>query len=171
MTALINRLERLNEWVGYAVAWLTVAMVIVTTTIVIERYWFSTGSIRLQESVTYMHAAVLMLAAAYTLTTGGHVRVDIIYSTLSQRGKAWVDLLGTCFLLMPICFLLIWYSWDYVAVSWQISESSQEANGLPFPFPALMKSFIPAAASLLLLQGVVIVSRSVAQLKNIPAEQ
>jgi TRAP-type mannitol/chloroaromatic compound transport system permease small subunit len=72
---------------------------------------------------------------------------------------------------MPFCFLLIWYSWDYVAVSWQISESSQEASGLPFPFPALMKSFIPAAASLLLLQGVVIVSRSVTQLKNIPAEQ
>jgi TRAP-type mannitol/chloroaromatic compound transport system permease small subunit len=113
-----------------------------------------------------MHAAVLLLAAAYTLASGDHVRVDIFYSKMSPLGKAWVDLIGTLILLAPFCIFLIWFSWDYVALAWQIRESSQEAGGLPFPFPALKKSFIPLAACLLLLQGVVIVSRSIMQLRS-----
>ena len=160
IAAVAKSLERCNQLIGYLVAWLTVAMVLSTTIIVIQRHWFETGSIRLQETVTYMHAAVLLLAAAYTLAAGGHVRVDIIYRKLSLPGRAWVDLLGTFLLLMPFCIFLIWFSWDYVAIAWQIRESSQEAGGLPFPFPALMKSFIPLAAMLLLLQGMVIISNS-----------
>jgi TRAP-type mannitol/chloroaromatic compound transport system permease small subunit len=132
----------------------------------VQRYWFEMGSVRLQESITYMHAAVLLLAAAYTLAAGGHVRVDIFYSKMTPIGKARVDLIGTLLLLMPFSFFLMAYSWDYVALSWQIRESSQEAGGLPFPFPTLMKSFIPGAALLLFLQGVVLLMRSVQTLRT-----
>ena len=166
MTGFLNRLEALCRGIGCLLAWLTVAMVVVTTIVVVERYWFETGSIRLQESVIYMHAAVLLLAAAYTLAAGDHVRVDIFYSRLSPAGKAWVDLIGTLLLLVPFCLFLIISSWDYVALSWQIREASQEAGGLPFPLPSLMKAFIPLAALLLLLQGIVIMGRALRVLRG-----
>jgi TRAP-type mannitol/chloroaromatic compound transport system permease small subunit len=166
MAGFLNRLEALCRGVGCLLAWLTVAMVVVTTVVVIERYWFETGSIRLQESVTYMHAAVLLLAAAYTLAAGDHVRVDIFYSRFNRAGKAWVNLVGTLVLLMPFCVFLIAYSWDYVALSWQIREASQEAGGLPFPFPSMLKAFIPVGALLLLLQGIVIMGRALTILRG-----
>ena len=166
MMAFLDRLEALCRGVGHVIAWLTVGMVIVTAIVVIERYWFESGSIRLQESVTYMHAAVLMLAAAYTLAAGDHVRVDIFYGRFSTTQKAWVNLLGTLLLLFPFCIFLIASSWDYVALSWDIKEASQEAGGLPFPFPTLMKSFIPLAALLMLLQGIVILGRAISDLRS-----
>jgi TRAP-type mannitol/chloroaromatic compound transport system permease small subunit len=161
-----ERLRYINRYVGRAIAWLTFMMVIVTSIVVIERYWFSTGSIRLQESVSFMHAAVFMLAAAYTLAVNGHVRVDIFYSRMSPKKRALVDLLGTLILLLPFCIFLIWTSWDYVTTSWAIQESSRETGGLPFPFPAIRKSFIPIAALLLILQGLAMVLESVQVLRG-----
>jgi len=157
-----NALESLVRFIGHSIAWLTVIMVVAMAVVVVERYWFDSGSIQLQESITFMHAAVFMLAAAYTLAAEDHVRVDIFYSTMRPERKALVDLLGTLLLLVPFCAFLIWSSWDYVATSWLIRESSPETGGLPYPFPALMKSFIPAASFLLLIQGVVIILDSAA---------
>ncbi len=151
---LASRLEAINHRIGKTIAWLTLAMVIATGIVVVERYWFAAGSIRLQEAVTFMHAAVFMLAAGYTLAAGDHVRVDIFYSTMQPRARALVDIGGTLLLLMPVCGFLIWSSWDYVGTSWLIQETSQESAGLPFPFPAILKSFIPLAAGLLILQGI-----------------
>ena len=163
---MIVTLERCNRLIGQLVAWLTVLMVLITTAIVVQRYWFETGSIRMQESVTYMHAAVLLLAAAYTLTLDGHVRVDVVYTKLSNHAQAWVNLIGTLVLLLPVCIFLIWYSWEYVVTAWQIRESSQEAGGLPFPFPAIMKSFIPITGVLLFMQGIVMVARALVYLRT-----
>jgi TRAP-type mannitol/chloroaromatic compound transport system permease small subunit len=108
-----------------------------------------------------------MLAAAYTLGAGDHVRVDIFYSRMCPRNKAWVDLLGSAFLLLPFCIFLIWTSWDYVGTSWVIQESSSETGGLPYPFPTIMKSFIPIAGALLILQGVAM-SLEALQILQIP---
>jgi TRAP-type mannitol/chloroaromatic compound transport system permease small subunit len=142
-------------------------MVVVTSIVVVDRYWFSAGSIRLQESISFMHAAVFMLAAAYTLAANGHVRVDIFYSRMNPRQRALVDLVGTVLLLLPFCIFLIWTSWDYVATSWAINESSRETGGLPFPFPAVLKSFIPVAALLLILQGLVMILESIQVLRGL----
>ncbi|MEC9375259.1 MAG: TRAP transporter small permease subunit [Pseudomonadota bacterium] len=160
MSEILNRLEVFCNSVGRCVAWLTLIMVFVTSIIVIGRYWFDLGSVRLQESLTYMHAAVLLLASAYTLASGGHVRVDIFYSKFSEKVKGCVNLVGTLFLLFPFCIFLIWFSLDYVALAWQIRESSKEAGGLPFPFPVIMKSLIPLASFLILIQGIVIAAKS-----------
>jgi TRAP-type mannitol/chloroaromatic compound transport system permease small subunit len=165
---LAVRLEAVNRFTGYALAWLTVAMVLINCVVVIQRYWFADGSIRLQESITFMHAAIFMLAAAYTLAAGEHVRVDIFYSSMRPRGKALVDIAGTLLLLMPFCGFLVWSSWDYVTTSWLIEETSQESSGLPYPFPAVLKSFIPLAAFLLFLQGIVILLDSIRQLTGGP---
>lgn len=166
MLSLANRLESLTRGTGICLAWLTLAMVLVTSIIVAQRYLFDAGSIALQESVIFMHAAAFMLASAYTLASGDHVRVDIFYSRFSERGKAIVNLLGVLTLLVPFCIFLIWTSWDFVSVSWSVREASQESGGLPFPFPAIVKSFIPAAAVLLILQGIVMALRAIVTLRS-----
>ena len=151
LQTLARYLDQLSELTGRVVAWLTLGTVVVTFAVVVLRYVFNTGSIALQESVTYLHAAVFMLGAAYTLKHDAHVRVDIFYRTLTARGRAWVNLAGTLLLLMPVCVFILTMSGDYVAVSWSILEGSPEAGGLDAVF--LLKTAIPAMALLLLLQG------------------
>jgi TRAP-type mannitol/chloroaromatic compound transport system permease small subunit len=166
MLDIADRLEAITRRVGTCIIWLTLAMVIVTSLVVTLRYLFDMGSIRLQESITFMHAAVFMLTAAYTLAMEDHVRVDIFYAQMSNRARALVNLVGTLLLLLPFVGFLIYSSWDFVAVSWSLREASPESGGLPFPFPALMKSFIPLGAGLLLIQGLVILLRSIDTLTN-----
>lgn len=100
----------------------------------------------------YFHAAVFMLGAAFTLKSNEHVRVDIFYRRMSDRKKAWVDLFGTLFLLMPINIFIFSMSFDYVIKSWSIVESSPQAGGLPLVF--VLKSFILLFALTMTLQGI-----------------
>lgn len=117
---------------------------------VVLRYAFDQGSIALQESVSYMHASLFMLAIAYTLGRDGPVRVDILYQRLSRRGRAWVDLLGTL-LLVPVCLLILWLGGDYALQSWRIKEGPRETGGLAGVY--LLKSLILIMPTLLLVQG------------------
>ena len=112
LLVIADTLDRLAETTGRLLAWLTLAMVLTTVTIVILRYLFNSGSIALQESVSYLHATVFMLGAAYTLKHDAHVRVDIIYQKLTPLGRAWVDLLGTMLLLFPVCLFMLYSSLD-----------------------------------------------------------
>jgi TRAP-type mannitol/chloroaromatic compound transport system permease small subunit len=161
---LSRALKRLSEWTGNVIAWLTIPMVIVTFVIVVLRYVFDLGWIWMQESVLWMHAALFMLAGAYTLNRDAHVRVDIFYRELPIARKAWVNLGGTLLFLFPMSLFLIIESMDYVATSWAIREGSREAGGLPFPFVPVLKSTIPLSFALVALQGVAIVIDSVAVL-------
>lgn len=149
---LSTALGRIAETVGNAAAWLALALVLVTFAVVVLRYLFQFGSIAMQESILYLHASLFLLGAAYTLKRDGHVRVDIFYRGFTPRGKALVDLLGSLLLLLPVCSFLLWVSWDYVAGAWALREGSPEAGGLPFVY--LLKTLIPLAAALLILQGV-----------------
>jgi TRAP-type mannitol/chloroaromatic compound transport system permease small subunit len=166
MLKTADRLESLTRGIGLAIAWLTLAMVVVMSLVVTQRYFFSSGSIKLQESITFMHAAVFLLTAAYTLAVDDHVRVDIFYSRMTAQHKALVNLAGTLILLLPFCVFLFLSSWDFVGMSWAVREASPESAGLPYPFPAIMKSFIPLAAGLLIIQGMVIVLRAIATLRE-----
>jgi TRAP-type mannitol/chloroaromatic compound transport system permease small subunit len=120
LQSIADLLDRLAEKTGRLLAWLTLAMVLITFAVVVLRKLFETGSIAMQESVSYLHAAVFMLAAAYTLKQDGHVRVDIFYQKFSPRTRAWVDLLGTLLLLFPVCLYMLFSSLEYVAASWSI---------------------------------------------------
>jgi len=152
IAAFVRAVDGFSDWLGRAVAWLSLGMVAVTFLVVVLRYGFNLGWIALQESVVYMHALLFLLAAAHTLKRDAHVRVDIFYQRLGARGRAWVDLLGGWLLLVPVCTFIVWASWDYVAASWAVREASREAGGLPAVF--LLKSVIPLFAAVLLLQGV-----------------
>ena len=108
----------------------------------------------MQESIVWMHAAVFMLGASYTLKHNEHVRVDIFYRRSNAERRAWVNVVGTVVFLLPLAIFVAVTSWDYVSTSWAIREASREAGGLPFPFVPIMKSLIPATALLLMLQGI-----------------
>jgi TRAP-type mannitol/chloroaromatic compound transport system permease small subunit len=152
MTALADRIDRLNAVVGRAAAWLVIVVVLLQFALVVARYLFGLGSVWLSETVIYAHAALFMLVAAWTLHTGGHVRVDIFYADASARTKALIELFGALLLLLPFMLVLIWLSVPYAARSWAILERSQEASGLPIVF--LLKTLIPLFALLMALQGV-----------------
>jgi TRAP-type mannitol/chloroaromatic compound transport system permease small subunit len=149
--AIADRIDKVNTAIGHAVTWCLLAMVIAQVAVVIMRYVLGLGSIWLQESIIYAHAALFMLAAAWTLRQGGHVRVDIFYAAASPQRKALVDLFGAILLLLPFVGVLTVLSMPYVARSWAILERSRETSGLPLVF--LLKSLIPAFALLLGLQG------------------
>ncbi len=150
----IAAINTANEWVGRTISWLTLFMVITTFIIVILRYVFDLGWIAMQESVSYMHAVVFMLGAAYTLKHDEHVRVDIFYQRCSIKTKAWIDCIGALCLLMPVCGFILWSSWEYVSDAWTILESSRNSGGLPGVF--LLKTTILLMAGLLILQSIAV---------------
>ena len=152
LLCVADGIDRLIAAIGRAVAWLALAIVLVQFAVVLLRYAFGIGSIWLSESVIYGHATMFMLASAWTLQTGGHVRVDIFYADASPRTKAMVDLLGSLLLLLPFVAVILWFALPYVARSWVLLERSRETSGLPFVY--LLKTIIPLFAVLLGLQGI-----------------
>jgi TRAP-type mannitol/chloroaromatic compound transport system permease small subunit len=162
---LVYFLDAIAEYTGTTTAWLTGVMVVVTCTVVTLRHVFSIGSIGLQESVTYMHALVFMLGAAYTLKNGEHVRVDIFYRKLSIRARAWVDVLGSLVFTLPLMIFIGWGSWDFVRESWRIAEGSTDSGGLGGVF--LLKSLLPLMALSVSLQALAELLRNLLVLMNI----
>lgn len=160
----LQGMRKLVAACGKAVAWMILLMVLLTFTIVVLRYGFNLGWIWLQEALTYMHVAVFSIAAAWTLQMDEHVRVDIFYSGMTPKKRAWVDLLGTLLFLMPFCIFLIVMAWPYVANSWKLMETSREAGGLPLVF--ILKSLLIVLPGLLLVQAVLNAIDAVRALKR-----
>jgi TRAP-type mannitol/chloroaromatic compound transport system permease small subunit len=159
-------IDRFSIATGHVVAWLTLAMVLVTFGIVVLRYVFDINPIWMQESLTWMHAAVFMLGAAYTLAEDGHVRVDIFYREMSERHKAWVNLLGVLIFLFPLCSFFLYESFNYVAAAWRFSEVSVNAGGLPWPAVPLLKSILILMPVALMLQGLSMLLRSIQTIRT-----
>lgn len=155
---------RIVAGLGRGIAWFTLITVLMTFGIVVLRYGFNLGWIWLQESVTYLHALVFMVAAAWAYQTDDHVRVDIFYRSKSARYKNRVNLLGTLVFLVPFSIFLFLIGWDYVMASWATLESSREAGGLPLVF--LLKSLILVLPALLLLQSWSTVRHCLAELRR-----
>lgn len=148
-----SRIDAFSTHTSNIVAWLTLAMVAVTFIVVVLRYAFGIGVVWMQESIVWMHGAVFMLGAAYTLRREEHVRVDIFYRKLSDAGQAWVNIVGVLVFLMPFCLFLVYASYDYVAASWAIREVSRDSGGLPYPFLPLIKSALLLMPVMVALQG------------------
>ena len=164
MQTIINKLEKTSELSGRFIAWLTLFIVVITFIVVVLRYVFDIGSIALQESISYMHAFVFMLGAAYSLKHDSHVRVDIFYRKMSPTKKAWIDLLGTLLLLFPVCLFILFSSWDYVLTSWSLLEESGEAGGLAYVY--ILKTTLLVMPILLMIQGTALSLKSLLLIKN-----
>ena len=156
-----NLFDRISNITGKATSWLTLAMVVLTSIIVVMRYVFDAGLIWMQESVTWMHAAVFMVGAAYTLLHEEHVRVDIFYCKMSERQRAIVDLVGVVLFLLPLCGFLAFMAYDFAAAAWSIHETSREPGGLPYPMIPLLKSLVIVMPVAVALQGISMLMRSI----------
>ena len=156
--ALLKALDAFTEATGRWLAWLALGMAAVTAFVVLLRYGFNIGSIAAQEAVTYMHGALFMLGAAFTLKHGGHVRVDIFYRRFTPRTQAWINSLGAIVFLLPVCLFILGVSWNYVAESWAIREVSPEPGGIPAVF--LLKTLLLLLPVNLVLQGVAEIVRN-----------
>jgi TRAP-type mannitol/chloroaromatic compound transport system permease small subunit len=165
---LIRRAESAGRGFGEGIAWLALIMVLVQFAIVLLRYVFSINSVAVQESVTYMHAAIFMLAAGYTLLEDGHVRVDIFYRGMGPRAQALVNLAGAFLFLLPFAALILWWSLPYVEASWTTLEGSPQPGGLPLVF--LLKTIIPAFGVLMILHGGLMAARAAFALTGLTGE-
>ena len=144
-------IDALNQWVGRGVAWVTLGLVLVVFIDVVMRYAFNVSFVFTQELEWHLFAFIFLMGAGYTLLKDGHVRVDIIYQRCSPKTKAWINLLGVIFFLIPGCYMVIATSLNFVYNAWVVMEGSPDPGGIPYRF--ILKSFIPAGFVLILLQG------------------
>ena len=168
MRKFIAAADAINRRVGRAAAWLALAMTAVVFAMIVLSTFFRLGWVWMRETVTYMHGALFMAAAGYTLLRDEHVRIDVFYAKLSPRGKAWVNILGFTLLLTPVCVLILWTSFPYVYESWRVLESSDEASGIPALF--LLKTFLLVFPLLMILQGLALAMRGVLILQGEDSE-
>ena len=147
---LARLIDRLNQAVGRAVAWLILAMVLISAGNAIVRKAFNMSSNSLLEIQWSLFAAVFLLGAAYTLLSNGHVRVDLLSNRLGRRAQAWIDILGGLLFLLPLCALMLYYAWPFFVQSFTSQEWSSSPGGLIL-WPA--KFLVPACFALLALQG------------------
>lgn len=144
-------LDTTIEWTGRIISWLTLFMVLTVILVLILRNWFDLSAIALQESVSYMHAAVFMLGAAFALKHNDHVRVDVFYQNFSPKKKAVVNIFGFILLLLPVCLFIFIYCKDYVLFSWALGEGSNQPGGIPYLY--ILKSLLLAMPVALIIQG------------------
>ena len=172
LLAISRRIDRLSELIGRLVSSLTLVMVLVGALNAVLRYASKGAGLNLSsngflEAQWYMFSLVFLLGAGYTLKRDGHVRVDVIYSRVSPRTRAWINLVGTGFFLIPFSLCVILMSWPAVVNSWVVREISPDPGGLP-RYP--IKAVIVVAFALLILQGMSEAIKQIAFLRGVRTE-
>lgn len=168
MERFVTAVDRLSGKVGKAAGWMTLAMVLAGAFNAVARYldrFFgsSLSSNAWIELQWYLFAAVFLFASAYALRDDAHVRVDVWFSRLTRRGRAWVNVLGTVLFLIPFCVSVILLSIPAIENSWAVMEQSPDPGGLP-RYP--IKTIVPVAFFLILLQGIVLLIREIKLLRS-----
>ena len=157
-------IDALTERVGRAASWLILVTVLVSAGNAVSRYAFHVSSNAWLEVQWYLFAAVFLLCAGYALKHNQHVRIDVLSSRLSPRGRAWIDVLGTLLFLLPMAVLILWLSWPVFVDSWRSGEVSASANGLIL-WPARL--LVPVGFALLVLQGLAELIKRLAFLRGL----
>ncbi|MEJ2059387.1 MAG: TRAP transporter small permease subunit [Gammaproteobacteria bacterium] len=172
MSALLKvsrAIDVFNGWIGRLIFWLVLLMILVGVYNATVRYLggfigHNLSSNAYLELQWYFFGAIFMLGASYALQKNAHVRVDIIYARFSPKGRAWIDLIGTLVFLLPFSILVFWLSLHWVEFSWRIHETSSNPGGLP-RYP--IKTVVPVAFVLLILQGVSQIIKAVAVIRGL----
>lgn len=149
---IADLIDMSNAALGRLAALCLGLLVAVQFAIVVLRGAFGSGSVWLQDSLYYFHAGAFLLAAAFALKNGVHVRVDIFFEAMSVRARALVDLLGALVLMVPFMAAIMILSWPYASRAIAILEGARDSGGLPLVF--LLKALIPLFAFLMALQGI-----------------
>ncbi len=141
----------MNDRFGQIATWLVLIATLISAGNAASRYLFAASSNAWLEIQWYMFAGMVLLGGPYVLKINEHVRVDLLYSMMSTRVKLWIDLLGGIFFLLPICAIMIYFTWPWFVESWRIGESSMNAGGL-VRWP--VKLILPLGFGLMALQGI-----------------
>ncbi|WP_316234146.1 TRAP transporter small permease subunit [Bradyrhizobium sp. SZCCHNR1098] len=163
LLAISNAIDQLNEKIGYVCNVMVLLACLVSAINAMIRYAFSYSSNGWLELQWYMFALLVMFGASYTFRRNEHVRVELLYLYLSERGQLWLDLIGTLFFLIPTCLLLAYLSWPFFMQSYSVNEMSANAGGL-LRWP--VKFAIPAGFVMLALQGLSEVIKRAAALRG-----
>ena len=163
LLAFSNAIDLLNEKLGGICNWLVLAAVVISAGNAMIRYAFGYSSNAWLELQWYLFAVFIMFGASYTFKKNEHVRVEIMYLMLSERGQLWLDMIGTLFFLIPSCLLLAYLSWPFFMQAYHVGEISSNAGGL-IRWP--IKFVGPAGFVFLALQGVSEVIKRIAALQG-----
>ncbi|MDH3709821.1 MAG: TRAP transporter small permease subunit [Cyclobacteriaceae bacterium] len=158
--------ERLVEALGRFASWLTLLLVVIICGDVISRYLFNKSSVAIYELEWHVFSLIFLLGASYAFKHDRHVRVDVVYSRLSPKAQAWINLVGTLILLLPFCTILLIEGWDFVSNSYRLLESSADAGGLPARY--IIKSAIPVGFLFVIIQAFSVVCKSILILMDRP---
>jgi TRAP-type mannitol/chloroaromatic compound transport system permease small subunit len=145
-------LKKIISKTGKISSWFSLALVLLISIDVLLRYVFNFSTAALYEMEWHLFAIIFLLASPYTLQKNKHVRVDVFYNNFSKRKKNIVDLIGNIIFLIPFSFIIFYTSLPFVEDSFSILESSPDPGGLPYRF--IIKSIIPIAFFLLMMQGI-----------------
>lgn len=164
LAVLVRGISALNWLVGQVLSWLALGCVLVCFTVVVQRYFFSTSLLWMQDLYVWLSGAMFTGVAGFALLRDDHVRVDIFYRPASVRRKAMADLFGVVFFLLPFIYVVLLYGWPAVARSWSYYEGSGNIGGMPGLF--ILKSFIVVFAILVGLQGIAMAARAILVLRG-----
>ena len=156
-------IDWVNDRLGWVANWFVLLACLISAANAMSRYAFDISSNAWLEIQWYLFAAIVMMGASYTLKVNEHVRVDILYTHLSERGKEWLDLIGTALFLVPSMLVIAWYSIPFFVQSWQVQEISGNAGGL-LRWP--VKILVPVGFTLVALQGVSEIIKRAAALRG-----
>lgn len=156
--------DAMNEKIGRVADWLVLSACLISAGNAVVRYGFSLSSNAWLEVQWYLFAGTVMLGAAYTLKRNEHVRVDLVYGSVSQRIRLWIDVFGIILFLLPGMILLAWMTWPFFMDSWMRNEGSPNAGGL-LRWP--VKLMMPVGFALVALQGVSELVKRIAALRGI----
>jgi TRAP-type mannitol/chloroaromatic compound transport system permease small subunit len=167
LLGLSRAIDALNEHVGRLTYWLILAAVLISAGNAVVRYSLNMSSNAWLEIQWYLFSFVFLFCAGYTLLHNQHVRIDVISGQLSGRARAWIDILGTVFFLMPMAIAIMWLSWPVFLDAYQSGEVSTNAGGLTVWPGRLM---LPVGFFLLILQGVSELIKRIAFLRGLIAD-
>jgi TRAP-type mannitol/chloroaromatic compound transport system permease small subunit len=160
-------IDRFSVFVGRAVSWLILASIIISAANATSRKLFDLASNAWLELQWYLFGAAFMLAAAYTLQRGEHIRIDIVSNVLPERVRNWIDLAGHVLMLLPFTVLMIFETTPFVLDSFRLQEMSTSYGGL-IVWPA--KALILASFLMLFVQGLSEIVKRVAIMRGLIAD-
>ena len=159
LALLIRAISALNRVVGEVLCWLALVCVLVCFTVVVQRYFFNTSMLWVQDLYVWVSGAMFTGVAGFALMRDDHVRVDIFYRPASLRRKAMADIFGVVFFLLPFMYVVVQSCYPAVARSCSYHEGSANIGGMPGLF--ILKSFIIVFAVLVALQGIAMAARAI----------
>jgi TRAP-type mannitol/chloroaromatic compound transport system permease small subunit len=166
MTAqrFLNGVDRISEVSGKAFAWLILVLTIVVCVEVFKRYILNAPTAWIFDLNSMLYGTLFMMCGAYTLSKGGHVRGDFLYSSMRPRTQAALDLALYFLFFIPGIVALVYSGWGFAKLSWLIDEHSNvTANGPPVYH---FKAVIPIAGALVMIQGAAEIVRCIVCLRT-----